>query len=116
METSKPELTGMIQSLDEVLTARKAADPSSSYTAKLFSKGLPKILAKVVEEASETWEAAHETDGTDHLVYEVADLWFHSMVLLHHKGRTGSDVLAELARRFGTSGIDEKNSRTKESP
>jgi len=114
METSKPELTGMIQSLDEVLAARKAADPSSSYTAKLFSKGLPKILAKVVEESCETIEAAHE-EGTDHLVAETADLWFHTMVLLHHKGRSGADVLAELARRFGTSGIDEKNSRTKES-
>jgi phosphoribosyl-ATP pyrophosphohydrolase len=113
METSKPELTGMIQSLDDVLSLRKNADPSSSYTAKLFSKGLPKILAKVVEESCETIEAAHE-EGSDHLVAEVADLWFHTMVLLHHKGRTGEDVLGELARRFGVSGIDEKNSRAKE--
>lgn len=110
----KPDSTGIIASLDEVLTARKGADPSSSYTAKLFSKGLPKILAKVVEESCETVEAAHE-DDTDHLVYEVADVWFHTLVLLHHKGRNGADVLAELARRFGVSGIEEKNSRTKES-
>jgi len=102
----KPDSTGIIASLDEVLAARKGADPSSS-------KGLPKILAKVVEESCETVEAAHE-DGTDHLVYEVADVWFHTMVLLHHKGRNGADVLAELARRFGVSGIEEKNSRTKE--
>jgi phosphoribosyl-ATP pyrophosphohydrolase len=114
MEMQKPDSTGIIASLDEVLAARKGADPSSSYTAKLFSKGLPKILSKVVEESCETIEAAHE-EGTDHLVYETADLWFHTMVLLHHKGRNGADVLAELARRFGVSGIEEKNSRSKES-
>jgi phosphoribosyl-ATP pyrophosphohydrolase len=114
METSKPGLTGMIQSLDAVLAQRKQADPASSYTAKLFSKGLPKILAKVVEESCETVEAAYE-EGSDHLVAETADLWFHTLVLLHHKGRSGADVLAELSRRFGTSGIEEKNSRSKES-
>jgi len=113
MDTHTPDLAGMIQALDAVLEARKSADPSTSYTAKLFSKGLPKILGKVAEESCETIEAAYE-DATDHLVYETADLWFHTMVLLHQKGRSGADVLAELARRFGTSGIEEKNSRSKE--
>ncbi len=117
IETTNP--AGTIQSLDKVLESRKAADPSTSYTAKLFHKGLPKILGKVTEESCEVLEAAHEDGvtemhGVDHLVYEVADLWFHSMVLLHYKGHSGQEVLTELARRFGTSGIEEKNSRPKE--
>lgn len=101
----------LLQALDRVLEDRKSQDPSSSYVAKLYHKGLPKILEKVEEEARETVEAAAE-DGTDHLVYEVGDLWFHTLVLLHHKGRSGQDVLQELARRFGVSGIAEKASRT----
>lgn len=99
-----------MEALDEVLEARKGQDPTQSYVAKLYSKGLPKILEKVEEEGRETVEAASE-EGTDHLVYEVADLWFHTMVLLHHKGRSGLDVVNELARRFGVSGIVEKASR-----
>jgi phosphoribosyl-ATP pyrophosphohydrolase len=91
-----------MEALDEVLEDRKSQDPGQSYVAKLYHKGLPKILAKVEEECRETVEAASE-EGTDHLVYEVGDLWFHSLVLLHHKGRSGADVLAELARRFGVS-------------
>jgi phosphoribosyl-ATP pyrophosphohydrolase len=106
----------LFTSLDQVLEERKSQDPTSSYVAKLYHKGLPKILEKVEEESRETLEAAHE-EGTDHLVYEVADLWFHTLVLLHHKGRTGSDVVLELARRFGVSGIVEKASRPpKETP
>jgi len=101
----------LLQALDRVLEDRKSQDPGSSYVAKLYHKGLPKILEKVAEESRETIEAAAE-EGTDHLVYEVGDLWFHTLVLLHHKGRSGQDVLQELARRFGVSGIVEKASRT----
>ncbi|MCB9495319.1 MAG: phosphoribosyl-ATP diphosphatase [Fibrobacteria bacterium] len=108
--------TDTLEALDRVLEERKSQDPSSSYVAKLYHKGLAKILEKVEEESRETVEAAGE-EGTDHLVYEVGDLWFHTLVLLHHKGRTGQDVMQELARRFGVSGLVEKASRPpKEQP
>jgi phosphoribosyl-ATP pyrophosphohydrolase len=114
--SNKPLATGIMEALDQVLEDRKLQDPGQSYVAKLYHKGLPKILEKVEEECRETVEAASE-EGTDHLVYEVGDLWFHSLVLLHHRGRSGADVLAELARRFGVSGLVEKASRPpKEKP
>ncbi|WP_269533616.1 phosphoribosyl-ATP diphosphatase [Chitinimonas sp. BJYL2] len=95
----------------DTLEARKGSDPASSYTAKLMHKGLDSILKKVGEEAVETVMAAKDGDKL-HLVYEVADLWFHTLVLLSHQGLGPDDVLAELARREGISGIDEKNART----
>lgn len=100
----------ILQRLTETLEARKGAAPESSYVAKLFSKGDDAILKKVIEEAGEVLLAAKEADR-QHLVYEVADLWFHSMVLLAHKGLSADDVLNELARREGVSGIAEKASR-----
>jgi phosphoribosyl-ATP pyrophosphohydrolase len=97
--------------LSEVLDARKGADPESSYVAKLYAKGLDAILKKVGEEATETVMAAK--DGhPDKLVHEVADLWFHTLVLLAHQGLGAELVLAELDRRFGLSGIVEKAGRT----
>ena len=108
--STQPQSSGLIEALDLVLEERKTQDPNQSYVAKLYHKGLPKILEKVEEECRETVEAASE-EGTDHLVYEVGDLWFHTLVLLHHKGRSGAEVVAELARRFGVSGIEEKASR-----
>ncbi len=99
-----------LQRLTETLEARKQAAPESSYVAKLFSKGEDAILKKVIEEAGEVLLASKDGDR-QHLVYEVADLWFHSMVLLAHKGLSADDVLKELARREGTSGIEEKASR-----
>ncbi|GLR11880.1 phosphoribosyl-ATP diphosphatase [Chitinimonas viridis] len=95
----------------QTLEDRKGTDPASSYTAKLMDKGLDAILKKVGEEAVETVMAAKDGDRL-HLVYEVADLWFHTLVLLSHQGLGPNDVLAELARREGISGIDEKNART----
>lgn len=100
----------ILQRLTETLEARKHAEPESSYVAKLFSKGEDAILKKVIEESGEVLLAAKEGDK-QHLVYEVADLWFHSMVLLAHKGLSADDVLKELARREGLSGIIEKANR-----
>jgi len=100
----------ILQRLTETLEARKQAAPESSYVAKLFSKGDDAILKKVIEEAGEVLLAAKDGDRA-HLVYEVADLWFHSLVLLAHKGLSADDVLQELARREGVSGITEKAGR-----
>jgi len=100
----------IIQKLTETIEARKQAAHESSYVAKLFSKGEDAILKKVIEEAGEVLLAAKDGDK-QHLTYEVADLWFHTMVLLAHKGLSADDVLQELARREGVSGIAEKASR-----
>jgi phosphoribosyl-ATP pyrophosphohydrolase len=99
-----------LQRLAETLETRKQAAPESSYVAKLFHKGEDAILKKVIEEAGEVLLASKDGDNA-HLVYEVADLWFHSMVLLAHKGLSADDVLQELARREGISGIVEKANR-----
>jgi len=80
--------------------------------AKLYSKGLDSILKKIGEEATETVMAAKDGDA-DKIIYETADLWFHSMVLLAQQGLHPDDVLKELDRRFGLSGLDEKASRKK---
>jgi len=96
--------------LAEVLEARKQADPESSYVARLYAKGLDAILKKVGEEATETVMAAKDGDP-DKVVHEVADLWFHSLVLLAQQGLHPDAVLAELQRRFGLSGLAEKASR-----
>ncbi|MDD4978974.1 MAG: phosphoribosyl-ATP diphosphatase [Gallionella sp.] len=103
----------ILQRLTETLEARKQAAPDTSYVAKLFCKGEDAILKKVGEEATEVVLASKSGDKT-HLVYETADLWFHTMVLLAHHGLSSQDVLNELARREGLSGIVEKNSRAKE--
>ena len=100
----------LLQRLGETLAARKAADPASSYVAGLMAKGEDAILRKVAEESAETLLASKEGDKL-HLVREVADLWFHSMVLLAWHGLTPGDVLAELQRREGVSGMAEKASR-----
>lgn len=103
----------ILQALTETIETRKLASPDSSYVAKLFAKGDDAILKKVIEEAGEVLLAAKDGDK-QHLVYEVADLWFHTLVLLAHHGLSADDVLTELARREGVSGIVEKNSRVKE--
>ncbi len=100
----------ILKRLGEVLAARKHADPSSSYVAGLFAKGEDAILKKLAEEAAETVLAAKGGDKLQ-IVRETADLWFHSLVLLAWHGLKPEDVLAELRRREGISGIDEKKSR-----
>ena len=103
-------MNDILQDLAAVLEARKGADPDSSYVAKLYSKGLDAILKKIGEEATETILAAKDGDK-DHLVYETADLWFHTLVMLAQQGLGPEAVLQELARRFGLSGLDEKAAR-----
>lgn len=96
--------------LADTLEARKQADPGSSYVAKLYAKGLDAILKKVAEEAAETIMAAKDGER-DKIVYETADLWFHSMVLLAREGIRPEEILNELARREGLSGLEEKANR-----
>lgn len=103
-------MSEILDRLAETLESRKSADPSSSYVAKLYAKGLDSILKKIGEEATETVIAAKDGDKAQ-LVYEMADLWFHSLVLLAQQGLHPNDVLAELARREGLSGLAEKASR-----
>ena len=100
--------------LMQVIEDRKAQLPERSYTTKLFRGGVEKIGGKVLEEAREVVEAAAETgdEGRRHLVAEAADVIYHLLVLLAHRDVGLNDVEAELARRFGISGLDEKASRT----
>lgn len=104
----------ILAQLTMILEQRKGAAADSSYVASLYDKGLDAILKKVGEEATETVMAAKDVANggdKDKLVYEVADLWFHTMVLLADQGLSSDEVLTELARRFGVSGIEEKASR-----
>lgn len=100
----------ILQKLMETIVARKGAAVESSYVATLFNKGEDAILKKVGEEATEVLLAAKSGDK-QHLVYEIADLWFHCMVLLAQHGLCVNDVLNELAQRVGVSGLDEKAGR-----
>ena len=100
----------ILQRLSDTIAARSKADPARSYVASLFGKGHEAILKKVAEESAETLLAAKEGDKL-HLAREVADLWFHCLVLLAWHGLSSDDVLAELHRREGISGVDEKASR-----
>ena len=100
----------ILSRLDAALAARREADPESSYTASLYAGGVARIGAKIREESEEVVEAAAEDDDV-HLIHEVADLWFHCMVLLGSRGLDSAAVQAELGRRFGVSGIEEKAAR-----
>lgn len=105
-------MNDILEQLTAVLEERKSAAPDSSYVAKLYDKGLDAILKKIGEEATETVMAAKDGNAQQ-LVYETADLWFHTLVLLSQQGLSYEAVLDELARRFGISGLDEKASRQK---
>ena len=100
----------ILRRLGEVIAERKGAEPASSYVAGLFAAGEDAVLKKVAEEAAETLLAAKDGDKLQ-IVRETADLWFHSLILLAWHGLGPDDVLAELRRREGISGIDEKRSR-----
>ncbi|RMG50524.1 MAG: phosphoribosyl-ATP diphosphatase [Gammaproteobacteria bacterium] len=105
----------ILEQVYEVLQARKQADPGSSYVASLYHKGLDAILKKIGEEATETVMAAKDGES-DKIVYEVADLWFHTLILLAQTDIPPQQVLAELERRFGTSGLAEKAARGNTNP
>ena len=100
----------ILRRLSETIAARRRADPANSYVAGLLGRGQEAILKKVAEESAETLLASKDGDKL-HLVREIADLWFHCLVLLAWHGLSSDDVLAELRRREGISGVDEKASR-----
>jgi phosphoribosyl-ATP pyrophosphohydrolase len=99
-----------LERLEATIAARRDADPGTSYVASLHAKGLDQILKKVAEEAVETVIASKSGDRHQ-VVHETADLWFHCLVMLSHHGVKVAEVLQELERREGRSGIEEKNSR-----
>ena len=104
-------MSDVLARLDAVLEARKQAAPESSYVAQLYAQGRTAMLRKIGEEATETIIAGSgDDDGA--VLHETADLWFHSLVLLAARGLTSRDVLSELERRFGVSGIQEKAARS----
>jgi phosphoribosyl-ATP pyrophosphohydrolase len=103
-------MSDTLDKLAEVLEARKSAPPESSYVASLYAGGMNAVLAKVEEEAGEVIAAARQDDPRA-LVRETADLWFHCLVMLAARGLHPREVLAELERRFGISGLDEKAGR-----
>jgi len=105
-------MSEVLTQLAEVLEQRKQESADSSYVASLYAKGLDTILKKIGEEATETVIAAKGGDK-EQIIYEMADLWFHSMVLLADQSLHPDDVLQELQRRFGLSGLEEKAQRTK---
>jgi phosphoribosyl-ATP pyrophosphohydrolase len=105
-------MSDMLDRLASVIESRKSASADSSYVASLFAKGMNAILKKVGEEATETVIAAKE-DSDEQLVYETADLWFHTLVMLSARGLGPDDVLRELERRFDVSGLEEKAARDK---
>lgn len=105
-------MSDVLLKLAEVLEQRKGAAPDSSYVAGLYAKGREKILKKVGEEATETVIAGIQ-DDREQIIYETADLWFHTMILLADAGLGPQDILDELERRFGLSGLEEKAARQK---
>lgn len=103
-------MSELLSELVKVMEQRKTADPSSSYVASLYAGGTEAILAKISEEAEEVVMAGKSGDKSA-VIYETADLWFHSLVLLAQLELGPDDILQELQRRFGQSGLDEKASR-----
>ena len=108
-------MSEILNTLAQTLEDRKQADAGSSYVASLYAKGLDKILEKVGEEAFETVLAAknaqHDASSRDKVIYETADLWFHCLVMLAELDIRPEEILNELARREGLSGLEEKASR-----
>ena len=101
----------ILDQLHQTLVERRGADAESSYVASLYNKGLDSVLKKIGEEAAETIMAAKDGEA-DKIIYETADLWFHTLVLLAQQGLNPKMVTEELARRMGTSGLAEKAART----
>ena len=102
----------ILSTLEKILEQRKSASADNSYVASLYSQGTDKILDKISEESAEVIEAA-KNEGKDKIIHEVADLWFHTLVLLRHKNISVKEIETELMRRFGVSGHTEKAARNK---
>ncbi len=111
IEAPDYDVSRTLSEVADVIDSRKGADPATSYVAKLFSKAPDGILKKIGEEACETVMAAKDASKKD-IIYETADLWFHTMVMLSYYGLRPEAVLAELRRREGLSGLEEKRRRT----
>ena len=107
---SEDKQQDVLAALADLLEQRKQADPNESYVAQLYARGLDVILKKIGEEATETVIAA-KGGNNDELVYEMADLWFHTLILLAERGLRPEQVIDELSRRQGMSGLEEKTSR-----
>jgi phosphoribosyl-ATP pyrophosphohydrolase len=103
-------MSDILERLADTIAARKGGDPEASYVSRLLAHGEDAILKKIGEEATETVMAAKDGDKL-RIVGETADLWFHCLIMLAHYGLRPSDILYELRRREGISGIDEKASR-----
>ena len=104
-------MSDLLKQLADVIEDRKSADPSTSYVASLYNGGADAILKKIGEEATEVVLAA-KAGEKEAIIHEIADLWFHCLVLLAHRGLHPDDVLRELERRFGRSGLEEKAGRS----
>ena len=100
----------ILKKLNQVLQERKSASADTSYVADLYSGGEQRIIDKILEEAAELVDAGRANDDA-HIIHETADLWFHCLVLLAYKNIDPTAILDELARRFGTSGHQEKKER-----
>jgi len=98
--------------LEKILEERKSSSEDKSYVASLYNQGTNKILEKISEESDEVIKAVKE-DGKEEIIHEVADLWFHLLVLLRHENISIEEIELELANRFGISGHEEKASRNK---
>lgn len=103
-------MDNILKQLEAVLEQRKGSEADASYVASLYAKGTDEILKKVAEESAEVIMAAKD-DKAEKIIYEVADLWFHLLVLLRHKDIEVAKIEAELSRRFGLSGLEEKINR-----
>ena len=110
--TQKRFMDEILSTLEKILEQRKSATADNSYVASLYSQGTDKILDKISEESAEVIKAAQD-EGNDKIIHEVADLWFHTLVLLRHKNISIKEIETELIRRFGISGHTEKAARNK---
>ena len=110
--TQKRFMDEILSTLEKILEQRKSATADNSYVASLYNQGTDKILDKISEESAEVIKAAQD-EGNDKIIHEVADLWFHTLVLLRHKGISVKEIETELIHRFGVSGHTEKATRYK---
>lgn len=111
LKTQNKFMDNILITLEQILEQRKSASADSSYVSSLYNKGTDQILKKIAEESAEVIMAAKEEDS-DKIIHEVADLWFHTMILLRHQNIAFSDIEEELMRRYGVSGLTEKLNRT----